>query len=146
MIKNTLKLLAILVVGILIYNLFLGTDEEKQGAKKIVGEVKDVGVAVKDLLKSEKEKFDKGKYDKAIDKIGNMLTDLRRNAKEFDEKYIDRIEDLERKRQQLKDELDAIEDGNGNSDETAETKSIKEDSKQLMRELDALMKEMESEN
>lgn len=146
MIKNALKLLAILVVGILIYNLFLGTDEEKQGAKKIVGEVKDVGVAVKDLLKSEKEKFDKGKYDKAIDKIGNMLTDLRRNAKEFDEKYIDRIEDLERKRQQLKDELDAIEDGNGNSDETAETKSIKEDSKQLMRELDALMKEMESEN
>lgn len=146
MIKNALKLLAILVVGILIYNLFLGTDEEKQGAKKIVGEVKDVGVAVKDLLKSEKEKFDKGKYDKAIDKIGNMLTDLRRNAKEFDEKYIDRIEDLERKRRQLKDELDAIEDATGNSDETAETKSIKEDSKQLMRELDALMKEMESEN
>ena len=72
MIKSLLKLLVILVVGILIYNLFLGTDEEKQGAKKIVGEVKDVGVAVKDLVKSEKEKFDKGKYDKAGESVKTL--------------------------------------------------------------------------
>ena len=144
MIRSALKLLAILVVGILIYNLFLGTDEEKQGAKKIVGEVKDVGVAVKDLLKAEKEKFDKGKYDKAVDKIGNMLSNLKRNANEFDEKYVKRIEELERKRKQLKDELDSVSDTS--TTETSETKSIKEDSKELMQELESLMKEMESGN
>lgn len=136
--------MAILVVGILIYNLFLGTDEEKQGAKKIVGEVKDVGVAVKDLLKSEKEKFDKGKYDKAVDKIGNMLSNLKRNANEFDEKYVKRIEELERKRKQLKEELDSVSDTS--TTETSETKSIKEDSKELMQELETLMKELESGN
>ncbi len=136
--------MAILVVGILIYNLFLGTDEEKQGAKKIVGEVKDVGVAVKDLLKAEKEKFDKGKYDKAVDKIGNMLSNLKRNANEFDEKYVKRIEELERKRKQLKEELDSVSDTS--TTETSETKSIKEDSKELMQELETLMKEMESGN
>ncbi|MCU0348847.1 MAG: hypothetical protein MUC59_18040 [Saprospiraceae bacterium] len=144
MIRSALKLLAILVVGILIYNLFLGTDEEKQGAKKIVGEVKDVGVAVKDLLKAEKEKFDKGKYDKAVDKIGNMLSNLKRNANEFDEKYVKRIEELERKRKQLKEELDSVSDTS--TTETSETKSIKEDSKELMQELETLMKEMESGN
>lgn len=146
MIKNALKLLAILVIGILIYNLFLGTDEEKQGAKRIVGEVKDVGVAVTDLLKSEKEKFDKGKYDKAVDKIGSILSNLKRNAKDFDEKYLQRIEELERKRKQLKEELDAVSDTTGMSGETTETKSIREDSKKLMQELESLMKDLESGN
>jgi predicted nucleic acid-binding Zn-ribbon protein len=146
MIKSALKLLAVLVIGILIYNLFLGTDEEKQGAKRIVGEVKDVGVAVKDLLKSEKEKFDKGKYDKAVDKIGSILSNLKRNAKDFDEKYLQRIEELERKRKQLKEELDAVSDTTGMSGETTETKSIREDSKKLMQELESLMKDLESGN
>lgn len=146
MIKSLFKLLIILVVGILIYNLFLGTEEEKQGAKKIVGEVKDVGAAVSDLLKSEKQKFDKGKYDKAVDKVGSMLSNLKRNAKEFDEKYVKRIDELERKRKQLKDELDAVSDTAGIHGETRETQSIKDDSKELMLELETLMKEMESDN
>lgn len=146
MIKSLLKLLVVLVIGILIYNLFLGTDEEKQGAKKIVGEVKDVGVAVSDLLKSEKQKFDKGKYDKAVDKVGDVLSSLKRNAKEFDEKYVKRIDELERKRKQLKDELDSVSDTAGMNGETRETKSIKEDSKELVQELESLMKEMESDN
>jgi basic membrane lipoprotein Med (substrate-binding protein (PBP1-ABC) superfamily) len=145
MIKSALKLLAILVVGILIYNLFLGTEEEKQGAKKIVGEMKDVGVAVKDLLKAEKEKFDKGKYDRAIDKIGSVLSNLKRDAKEFDERYVQRIEELERKRKALKEELEAVSDTAGTTGETNETKAIKKDSKELMQELESLMKDMESE-
>ncbi|MCC6724083.1 MAG: hypothetical protein IT258_06195 [Saprospiraceae bacterium] len=145
MIRSALKLLAILVVGILIYNLFLGTDEEKQGAKKIVGEMKDVGVAVKDLLKTEKEKFDKGKYDKAIDKIGGVLSNLKRNANDFDERYVKRIEELERKRKALKEELDAVSNTSGTGGETSETKAIKQDSKELMQELETLMKDMEAE-
>ena len=146
MIRSALKLLAILVVGILIYNLFLGTDEEKQGAKKIVGEVKDVGVAVKELLKAEKEKFDKGKYDRAVEKIGSMLSNLQRNAKEFDENYVQRIEELERKRKALKENLDEMSDTTGAGGETCETRAIKEYFKELMQELESLMKEMESGN
>ena len=144
MIKSLLKLLVILVVGILIYNLFLGTDEEKQGAKKIVGEVKDVGVAVKDLVKSEKEKFDKGKYDKAVDKIGNMLSSLKSNANEFDKKYLKRIEELQLKRKQLKDELDSFDETGTAGTGGADTNAIKEGSRELLKELETLMKEMES--
>jgi len=143
MIKSLLKLLAVLVIGIIIYNLFLGTDQEKQGAKKIVGEVKDLGVAVTDLLKSEKEKFDKGKYDKAIDKIGTMLSNLKRNANEFDENYVSRIEELERKRQQLKNELDELDENSGTSN-NGDTNAIKQDSKELLQEIEDLVEEMDS--
>ncbi len=146
MIKSALKLVAILVIGILIYNLFLGTDDEKQGAKKIVGEMKDVGVAVGDLLKTEKQKFDKGKYDKAIDKIGGMLSNLRQNAKDFDQKYVKRLDELEKKRKQLQNELDAVDETTLPDSETVETKAIKEKIKALAQESDALLKDLDSGN
>jgi basic membrane lipoprotein Med (substrate-binding protein (PBP1-ABC) superfamily) len=98
MIKNILQILVVVVVGVLVYNFFLGTPEEKQNARTIFNEVKDVGVAVKDLLQSEKEKFDAGKYDNALDQIGNLFDNMKTEAREFDEQYLDRIEDLERKR------------------------------------------------
>lgn len=139
MVKSFLKLLAVLVVGIILYNLILGTDEEKKGAQKIVGEMKDVAVSVKDLLKSEKEKFDKGKYDKAIDKIGNMLSKLKENAKEFDKKYLKQIDELEKRRKELKEELDRID---GSSD-SGDTNAVKEDSKKLLQEIESLMKELD---
>jgi basic membrane lipoprotein Med (substrate-binding protein (PBP1-ABC) superfamily) len=153
MIKSLLKLLVILVLGILIYNYFLGTDQEKQGAKKIFGEMKDVGVAVKDLLKSEKEKFDAGKYDKAVDKIGNVLDGLKRNAKDFDEKYLDRIDELEAKRKEISRALQDYEQesehiGQG-SDEFMpkggqDTSKIKQELEKLLRETESLIEDMES--
>jgi basic membrane lipoprotein Med (substrate-binding protein (PBP1-ABC) superfamily) len=154
MIRSLIKLLVILVIGILIYNYFLGTESEKEGAKKIFGEMKDVGVAVKDLLKSEKEKFDKGKYDNAIDKIGNVLSGLKQNAKDFDEKYLNRIKELERKRAELKRALSAYDEKNeltGDNEFTPKGGTTKKDStaikkelEQLLKETEGLMKEMES--
>ncbi|HHM21694.1 MAG TPA: hypothetical protein ENJ20_06680 [Bacteroidetes bacterium] len=136
MIRSLLKLLFVLIIGVLVYNYFLGTPEEKENAKHIFSEVKDVAVGVKELIKSEKEKFDKGKYDKAIDKLGNLLSKLKRNAKDIDEKYIQRISDLEKKKQQLKDVI---------SEYNVEDKKIgKETSDSLVSELDQLLKETES--
>ena len=57
MIRSLLKLIIIMVLGILVYNLFLGDTTEKENAKKVFSEIKEAGVAVKDLLKSEKKKF-----------------------------------------------------------------------------------------
>ena len=157
MIKNLLKLLAVLVLGILIYNLFLGTESEKQGAKKIFGEMKDVGVAVKDLLKTEKEKFDKGKYDKAVDKIGDMLSGLKRTAKDIDENYIDRIDELERKRQDLRDALSEYDQPAEESKDNKGLKGllgkksekdsdeIKKEMQELLRETEGLLQEMEAD-
>jgi uncharacterized phage infection (PIP) family protein YhgE len=145
MIKSVLKLVAILVIGILIYNYFLGSPSEKEGAQKIFKEFKDVGVSVKDLLKSEKEKFDAGKYDNAVDKIGDLLSGLKRNAKEFDEQYLQRINDLEKKREELSRQLSEYqqEDGRINQGDDEFTPRSGEDSSGLKQGLERLIDETE---
>ena len=104
MIRSILRLAVILVIGVLIYNYFLGDPGEKETAKKIFGEIKEVGVAVKDLLQSEKEKFDSGKYDQALDKIGGLFNNLKENA-ETVSSFSKEIDALEARRKELSDQL-----------------------------------------
>lgn len=149
MLSSLLKLLVILVIGILIYNYFLGTDQEKKGAQKIFTEMKDVGVAVQDLLKSEKKKFDAGKYDKAVDKIGDVLDGLKKNAGEFDEKYLDRIDELEQKRRELQRALSDYEKeadriARDGGEFTPKGGDTGKDSTAIKRELQKLLKDTES--
>lgn len=142
MIRSLLKLLFILIIGVLIYNYFLGTPEEKENAKQIFSEVKDVAVGVKDLVKAEKEKFDKGKYDDAIDKIGEVLSKLKSKAKDIDEKYIDRISDLEKKKDQLKDAISNYNDEDERID-VAQKDSMVNELDQLLRDAESLVGDME---
>jgi DNA repair ATPase RecN len=142
MIRSLLKLLFILIIGVLIYNYFLGTPEEKENAKQIFSEVKDVAVGVKDLVKAEKEKFDKGKYDNAIDKIGDLLSKLKSKAKDIDEKYIDRISDLEKKKDQLKDAISNYDDEDERIGETQKDSMVNE-LDQLLRDAESLVGDME---
>lgn len=143
MIKNLVKLAVVLIIGILIYNYFLGTEEEKQTSKAIFHEVRDVAVGVKDLVKSEKQKFNEGKYDQAVEKIGVVLKKLKSTAKEIDDKYIDRIDELSKKRRELKEELSSYEDV---SDTTSrrEQRKMERDTAKIKKELDELMKDTES--
>ncbi len=149
MIKSLLKLAFILVLGILIYNYFLGTDSEKEGAKKVFTEVKDIGVAVKDLLSSEKEKFDKGKYDNALNKIGDMLQGLKQNAEKIDKNYLDRIRELDKMKDDLKSSLSAYSDDNEGADKFApgvggkDSVALKSDLRNLLKQTEDLIREME---
>ncbi len=153
MIKSLLKLLLILVVGVLVYNYFLGTEEEKETAREVFGKVKDVGVAVKDLIQSEKEKFDKGKYDKALDKIGGLFEDLKQKAKDIDGNYLDRISQLEDKRRDLEDRLNSLnhdqpdqyDDMQEKGDSTEKTK-IRDDLEKLMEETERIMEDMKRDS
>ncbi|MCR9288037.1 MAG: DUF4349 domain-containing protein [Bacteroidetes bacterium] len=143
MIKSLFKLVLIAVVGILLYNFFLGTETEKENAKQIFGKVKEVGVAVKDLVQAEKEKFDEGKYDKALDKIGGLFQDLKQKAQDIDEKYVDRIAVLEEKRKELEERLNNLNtDQPDQYDELTEKSGDSEESK-IREELESLMKETE---
>ena len=107
MIKTILKFLVILVVGILVYNYFYGTETEKATSKKIFQESKEVFVAVKDLLKSEKKKYDDGKYDDALDKIETAFLNLKEKAKVLnDSELLDKIAELDRERRRIQESLD----------------------------------------
>jgi flagellar motility protein MotE (MotC chaperone) len=142
MIRSLLKLLFMLVLGVLVYNYFLGTPEEKEASKAIFREVKELAVGVKDLVKSEKEKFDAGKYDEAVDKIGGLLSKLKRKAKDIDEKYIDQIQSLEKRKKELKDAISEFNHEDGRLD-TSEKDSMVSELDRLLKDSERLMQDME---
>lgn len=144
MVKALFKLILILVVGILIYNYFLGTPQEKKGVEKIVKEFKEFGGSVADLLKSEKQKFDKGKYDEALDKIGNTLRDLKSSIKGQRDDYSREINDLIEKKEQISDTLKKL--GNNAEENGIDTSKVKEQLKALLEETQKLISEMDSGN
>lgn len=141
--KFLIRLAILLVLGILVYNYFFGTQEEKETSKKIFGEVRDLGKATWDLLRSEKQKFDEGKYDEAADKIGNLLDRLRGHAEtiENNKDLLTRLDELEQKRKELQRDIEKP--ASFNQTEEERQKELKRESDQLMREIEELMKEME---
>ncbi len=145
MIRSLLKLVLLLVVGILIYNYFLGTSEEKANSKAVFQKVKELGGEVGTLLKAEKTKYKEGKYDEALDKIGGILDNLKKNAKEFDEKYVDRISELDKQRQELERNLDSLKVHQPDeSKPSAEKDQLNKNLESLLKDTQKLISEMET--
>ena len=160
MINFLLKIGALLVAGILIYNFFFGTDVEKDQSRKIFGQMRDVVVSVGQLVKTERSKFDAGKYDGALDQLGDAYKAIRDRAKYVDEKVIKRLDELEQRKAQLEDDLGQIQQADA-APAPAPKKGLKKDPKaeeqirakaadqqrrkeQLTRELEALLKDSDS--
>jgi hypothetical protein len=83
MIRKVISTLVVLVIGLLVYNYFFGSPEEKEQAKEIIGKGAEVVGAGADLLKGEYQKFKDGKYDKALDNIGDLLSNLKEKGGEL---------------------------------------------------------------
>lgn len=97
--------LAVLIVG---YNYFWGTPEEQESSKEILGRVKDLTGSVVELLSSEKEKFDKGKYDDALVKVKATFAALKEKAAamgDSGQELMDRIGELEQQESELSTRL-----------------------------------------
>ncbi|HLP96169.1 MAG TPA: hypothetical protein VK168_19135 [Saprospiraceae bacterium] len=109
MFRTLIKVGLLLVAGILVYNYFFGTNEEQENAKKVFGQFRGVVVSVGQLLKSENEKFNAGKYDAALDKLGGVYRAIRTQARHLDEKVVKRLDELENRKATLENELNEIE-------------------------------------
>ncbi len=108
MIRSLLKLALVAVVCMVCYNRFFGTDKEQEQSKRIFKGVGNVFTEVRDLARTEKDKFDAGKYDAALGKLQNTLERLKNHAGEVnDTKLNGQIADLERRKAQLQREIDA---------------------------------------
>lgn len=145
--KSLLKLLAVVVVGVLIYNYFFGTPEEKATSKEIFTDVRDLGKATWGLLKSEKQKFDEGKYDEAVDKVEGLLGSLKSKAKSSDDDAsLAKLEELERRRLELEQEVAELEKLN-KSGKTVAAKAkedqIRKDWRTLMDATELVMNNLE---
>lgn len=109
MIRSLLKLAFVAIICIVVYNRFFGNDSEKEQSKRIFKGVGNVFTEVRDLARSEKDKFDGGKYDAALGKMQNVIERLKNHAGEKNDSQLNRqIADLERRKAQLQREVDAV--------------------------------------
>ncbi|MBV6425764.1 MAG: hypothetical protein KIPDCIKN_00248 [Haliscomenobacter sp.] len=151
MIKLLIRLLVLLVIGVLVYNYFLGTPEEKESSRTIFREVKQLGKSTWALLKSEKSKMEEGKYDAALDKIGILYDELEERARSGkDRESLDRIMELDRQRRALNDRLTQLEEDQAGARTSAEKQQagkeeerLKSDLRSLFAETERLMNDME---
>jgi type II secretory pathway component PulM len=109
MIRSLVKIALLLLVAILVYNRFFGTDEEKEQSKKVFGQMRGVVTSVAGIVRSERDKFDHGKYDKVMDKLGEAYTTVREKAQYVDEKVIKRLDELEGRKAQLERQIESLE-------------------------------------
>lgn len=153
MIRSLLKIAALLIAGILVYNYFFGTDEEQENSRKVFGQIRGVVVSVGQLVRSEKDKFDAGKYDVALEKLGGVYKAIRTQARHLDEKVVKRLDELENRKAELQQELDEIE-ANDEQSATTPPKGKKKDPKAAQesaakaadqaRRKEALLRELEN--
>lgn len=152
MLKSIIKIGLLLVAGILVYNFFFGTPEEKAQSKEIFTNVKDLTKSAVGLLKQEKEKFDEGKYDEAVDKIGGLLDNLKGKAEQLKDnrELLDQIAELERKRQHLSEEINREVPASYDEHsaerppmDSSSRKAIEEEWEDLVRKTEHLVEDME---
>ena len=108
LIKLVIKLIVVLAIFLIGYNFFMGTPEERENSKAIVGQAKDLVGSVFGLLSSEKAKFSKGKYNGAFDRISNALGAAKDHASRvFDggRQWAARLNQLEQNKQYLEQQL-----------------------------------------
>jgi len=139
MIGFLIKIALFAVIGILGYNYFFGTSEEKAQSSKVFGQVKEVAVSVGELAKSEKEKYDAGKYDAALDKLAGAYKKAREGAQKIDKSLLKRIGELETRRAGLEKEIASIEKTEHTELSEAEAKQQTKRKEKLQQELEELI-------
>jgi len=139
MIKSIIKVGLFLVVGILGYNYFFGSPEEKAQSKEIINKAADVGKAGVGLLKEEIGKFKSGKYDDALDKVGSALNNTKEKVKEGS-KILDQVSDWQAKKDEWTKKSEELKESM-NSDDNTDKEETKEAIKQLNKEAEELAKE-----
>ena len=139
MIRRIITTAVFLVIGLLVYNYFFGNQQEKEQAKEIFGKGAEVVGAGADLLKEEYQKFKDGKYDKALDNIGNLLSNIKDKGGDL-VKEIDDWQDKKGAWEEKKKDLEKmLESGGDLIDEEKAKKALEE----LEKEGKALEKEGE---
>jgi SMC interacting uncharacterized protein involved in chromosome segregation len=144
MIGFLIKIALFAVIGILGYNYFFGTSEEKAQSSKVFGQVKEVAVSVGELAKSEKEKYDAGKYDAALDKLAGAYKKAREGAQKIDKSLLKRIGELENRRAGLEKEIASIEKVEHTELTESEAKQQTKRKERLQQELDRLIADSDS--
>ena len=93
--------LILLLAGYVGYMYFFGKGEDKSNAETIVHETKDLGKAVADFLKTQKEKYDDGDFNHLIDKVNKSLEKLKTNSSENEVDVKNNLRELEKELKEI---------------------------------------------
>ena len=156
MIRTVIKIGVLLVVGIVAYNFFLGTPEEKAKAKNTISKAKEAGKVIggalldlgKDgvaLLKDEREKFREGKYDKAVEKVGGLISRMKDQVEGVGGEMLDRVNDLEKQKDAITEELGKAKESAGEMSEEEKDK-LKKKFDELTEKTGEVLKDLEKKN
>ena len=137
MIRLVIKLGIFLVIGLVGYNYFFGSADEKAQSREIVGKVGDLGRDAWNLLRSERSKMKEGKYDDALEKLDGLYQNLRGKAEALrDSEALERLRELSERRAELEQML---EDGDDELSRDARRKldDLTAETEELMNEMEA---------
>lgn len=147
MAKLVLKIVLALAVLLVGYNYFWGNAEEKENSRRIVGQVAELGKSVVNLLKSEKEQFDKGKYDQTLAKLKSALNIEHERAAELGEAgqgCLEKCKHLEEAELELEEKLKLVDsDDQSASDREAAIAAIRNQILQFTSETEDLAREID---
>lgn len=135
MIRKLISLALLATIGLVGYNFFFGSAEEKQQSKEIVQGVKNLGKSIGSVLKSEKTKFDNGKYDEAMSGLSNFLGKLKDKVDPNSYESAE-MKNLEIKQEQLQKKIDAAETEEEKKKYKSEFRKILEGAEALKQILD----------
>lgn len=134
--KRILSLLIILVVGILGYNSYFGSEEDKARSREVTTKAKDLGKTVIGLLKAERQNLKNGKYDEAFDKVGTVFKGIGQKAQELGGNFPERYNKIEKKLDELKTK--------SKRQRTTEPTNPDQEKKEIETSFDNLIKEVEA--
>lgn len=80
---------------------FFGKGEDRERATEVVNETKELGRAVGDFLKRQKEKYDDGDFDRLIDRINDNLDKIKSNKSETPAEQKNELRSLEKELKQI---------------------------------------------
>lgn len=104
--RSLISLAILLIAGLVVYNYFTGSSEERENSQEIINSGKDLVGSVWDLLVSEKQKLDNGEYDGAIEDAQKMFSSLREVVvKRNDTESQMKLDELDQRRLEISNEM-----------------------------------------
>ena len=139
--RSLISLGITLIIGLVVYNYFFGTPEDKENVHQITD-------SVKQLINSTKDKYKNGEYDEALKKVGVMFDELKEKAKTLGDDYQERLAELEREKDMIQNKLDETKNKDNTrsitfTDNTKSEEELKQELEALLEKVGALNKQME---
>lgn len=99
--KSILFLILLILAVLVGYTYFFGKGEDKEQAREIVRETRDLGRSVGDFLKRQKEKYDDGDFDRLLDRLSSTLNKLKSNKSDNTTEEKEELRSLENELRQI---------------------------------------------